>query len=445
MSQVLQATAGRINLRSFFLQFSIVFLLILTLPLDGYYYQQPASIHLYDIHFQDLFQLANYIPFLGHAGQWGWQSFTGWVWALGLALVLSLVWAYYDKKFIGQEAWWFYGLRVVLRFRLAAALLSYGLILAFAVQAPPPALSDLHTKYGFFLPWRVYYDSLAVSSAGYGWTLGIIEILAGIALLFRRTALAGAGIAAFLLINVVLANFAYELGDHIISVYLLLAAFAIISYDAPRLYRLLFKEQQTQADRFTPAFTGRWPLIRLALKGLFSLYFIVYAFLLFKSSLTDKWPFPNTPGLQGAEGFYDVRQFNLNGLDRPYSFTDSLRWEDVVFEKWNTLSVNVNRPISVNYARPAVSWQPTALQRTYEGLGNGERLFFTYEVNGDHISLINKNEPSDLYEFDIARPSAGKILLTGKDHAGNSLQLELNKVDKKYLLYLGRRRPVKVY
>lgn len=445
MTQVLQAAAGRINLRSFVLQLGIVFLLVLTLPLDRYYYQQIASIHPGDIHFQDLFQLANYVPFLGHAVQWGWQSFAGWAWALGLALVLSLVWAYYDKKFITQEALWYYGLRVILRYRLAAGLLSYGLILLFSVQAPYPALSDLHTKYGFFLPWRIYYDSLAVSSAEYAPTLGLIEILGGILLLFRRTALVGAGIAAFLLINIVLANFAYELGDHIISVYLLLTAFVIISYDVPRLYRLLFREQPTQADRFTPLFTKRWQKVRLALKALFLVYFIIYAFLLFRSSLTDRWPFPNTPGLEGAEGFYDVRRFNLNGADRPYSLTDSLRWEDVVFEKWNTISVNVNRPVAVNYTRPAVSWQPTALLRTYEGLGNGERLFFTYQVEGDHLSLVNKNDPTDLYEFDISRPARDQILLEGRDHSGNRLQLELNKVDKKYLLRLGRRHPVKVY
>ncbi|MBN9380987.1 MAG: hypothetical protein J0H74_09485 [Chitinophagaceae bacterium] len=445
MTQVLQAAADRINIRSFALQFGIVFLLILTLPLDRYYYRQISAIHLGNIHFQDLFQFANYIPFLGHAGRWGLQSFAGWGWALGLALVLSLIWSYYDKKFLGNEAYWYYGLRVVLRYRLAAALLSYGFILIFAVQAPYPALSDLHTKYGFFLPWRIYYDSLAVSSAGYVPTLGLIEVLGGIFLLFRRTSLIGAGIAAFLLINIVLANFAYELGDHVISVYLLLIALVLIAYDAPRLYQLLFKEKTTQPDKFDPVFSGKWPKTRLILKGGFVIFFFIYASLLLKSSYRGKWPFPDTPGLQGAEGFYDVRHFSSNGIDRPYSLTDSLRWEDVVFEKWNTLSVNVNRQVPVNYTRPAVTYQATALLRTYEGLGNGDRLFYTYEIHGNHLSLVNKNDPADTYELDITRPSAGQILLEGSDHSGNRLQIQLNKINKKYLLYLGRRHPVKVY
>lgn len=445
MTQVLQAAADRINIRSFALQFGILFLLILTLPLDKYYLRQISVIRLGNIHFQDLFQLANYTPFLGHAGEWGLQSFAGWCWALGLALILSLIWSYYDKKFIGNESYWYYGLRVVLRYRLAIALLSYGFILVFAVQAPYPALSDLHTKYGFFLPWKIYYDSLAVSSAGYAPTLGLIEILGGILLLFRRTTLIGAGIAAFLLINIVLANFAYELGDQVISVYLLLIALVLIGYDAPRLYQLLFKEKTTPSDKFDPVFSGKWSKTRLILKGGFVMFFLAYASLLLKNSHTGKWPFPDTPGLQGAEGFYDVHQFSFNGVDRPYSLTDSLRWEDVVFEKWNTLSINVNRQVPVNYTRPAVTYQATAFLRNYEGLGNGDRLFYTYEIQDNHLTLVNKNDPADTYKLDITRPSSGQILLEGSDHSGNRLQIQLNKINKKYLLYLGRRRPVKVY
>lgn len=433
MTQVLQAVANRINIRSFVLQFGIIFLLLLTLPSGRYFYQHITSLHWGNIHFQDLFQLVNY------------AGFTGWFWAVVLGLLSAAIWTSYDKKFALVEDYWYYGLRVLLRYRLAAALLSYGSILLFAVQTPPPALSDLHTRYGFFLPWRIYYDSLAVSSAGYGPTLGFIEIVGGLLLLFRRTALIGAGIAAFLLINIVLANFAYELGDQTISVYLLLISFVLIAYDAPRLYQLLFREKKTLADRFDPGFRGKWATVRLVLKGLFVVFFIAYASLLFKSHLFDKWPYPDTPGLEGAEGFYDVRHFNLNGTDRPYSLVDSVRWEDVVFEKWNTVSVNVNRSVPINYTRPSIAYQGTGIERVYENLGNGERLFYTYEVNGDHLTFVNKNDANDVYAFDLRRPATGQIVLEGKDHLGNKLLIQLNRVDKKYLLNLGRRRPVKVY
>jgi hypothetical protein len=433
------------QVRKFILQFGIVFLLILTLPLGGDYYRNIGDLRSGDLHFQHLFQLANYIPLLGHGGEWGLNSFAGWFWALGISLVLAVIWSYYDKAFAWNEARWYYGLRVLLRYRLAAALFSYGFILLFSLQAPYPALSDLHTKYGFFLPWRVYYDSLAVSSAGYGPTLGFVEILGGVLLLFRRTALIGAGIATFLLINIVLANFAYGLGDQVISVYLLLIALVLVAYDGPRLYQLLFREGRTLADRFEPVFTGKWVKARLVLKVLFVVFFVGYSTLVFKDSVIDKWPFPDTPGLSGAEGFYDVRHFNLNGADRPYSLTDSLRWEDVVFEKWNTLSVNVNRRVPINYIRPAVAYQGTGIGRVYENLGNGERLFYTYEVKGDHLTLVNKNDGEDVYELDLKRPAAGQIVLEGRDRSGNKLLVELDKVDKKYLLYLGRRHPVKVY
>src|SRR6186713_873556 len=95
MAQAIYAVDKRENLRPFLLQFGIVFLLILTLPLDRHYYQTLGSIQIGHIHFQDLFQLANYVPFLGHAGAWGWESFAGWSWALALAFVAAAIWTRY--------------------------------------------------------------------------------------------------------------------------------------------------------------------------------------------------------------------------------------------------------------------------------------------------------------------------------------------------------------
>src|SRR5882757_6198539 len=132
MTQLLleATTAGkREKNRAFILQFGIVFLLLLTLPLSGYYYHAIATFHIGHIHFQDLFQLANYIPFLGHDPRGGFQSFEGWLWAVAAGLALTAIWTYYDKSFIAYEDLWYYGLRVLLRYRLAAALFSYGFLL----------------------------------------------------------------------------------------------------------------------------------------------------------------------------------------------------------------------------------------------------------------------------------------------------------------------------
>lgn len=431
--------------KTFLLQWSIVFFVLLTFPLGSHYYHSFPIIHFTDIHFQDLFQITNYVPFLGYASSWGIHSFTGWLWAFLAAFLAALLWLSVDKRFTLHFDDWYYSIRVLLRYRLAIALFGYGIILLFSLQAPYPSLSDLHTKYGYFLPWKIYYHSLAVSSASYQSTLGSIEIFAGILLLFRRTTVIGASIAAFLLINVVLVNFAYELGDHVVSVYLFIISVFLIGYDAPRLYRLLVIEKTALADSFHPSHNVTFNRLRIVLKSLFVLLIVFYGFMVFKSSRTDRWPYPTDLGIPNAEGFYDVSRFNYNGTDHPYSLTDSLRWENVVFEKWNTLSIEINHVVPINLDNPKIQYQRSPFRRTYENIGNGERLFYSYTYGKGHLYLVNKNDAKDTYRFVLKKLSPDHLLLDGLDHIGNKIHIDLNRVKKSYLLYLGRRHPVKIY
>jgi hypothetical protein len=413
-------------LNKYLFQASFVFLLLLTLPIDPYYYRELFA-HANSSPFKAIFRLLDYVPYWGYYSAWDLKSFTGWLWALGLALVVAVIWNRTDKKFDYDR--WNYFLRVILRYRLAIALLAYGVLLLFPIQAPFPSLSDLHTKYGDFLPWKIYYHSLGVSTAGYEPTLGIAEIITGLLLLWRRTTIIGAGLASAILINVVLVNFAYDLGSHVLSVYLLLISTVLIAHDAPRLWALLVKEKAATADHYEPVVSKqlrRWGRIA------FFLFFIIYAGLAFGKG-NDK----NTPGIKGADGYYNVSHFVTNNQELPYSLTDTSRWQDVVLEKWNTLSVRINKSVFPSLQSPD--------DDTYENVGNGGRIFYSYVLKDSTLRLVNENNPSDVYQFVLKQPAADTFLLDGADHNGHPLHIELDKINKTYLLYLGRRKPVKVY
>ena len=45
------------------------------------------------------------------------------------------------------------------------------------------------------------------------------------------------------------------------------------------------------------------------------------------------YQYPQNPGLRDASGLYNVSDFRINGTTLPYSLTDSVRWQNVVFEK----------------------------------------------------------------------------------------------------------------
>lgn len=426
----------------FLFRIAFIFLLLLTIPLSGQYWGRIFSISLSHIHFQDLFQVTNYVPRFINFSYWGWASYAGWGVALVLAVISAVIWGFAEKTPAKNYAQLYYWLRVTLRFRLAVALIGYGVIKLFPVQIPYPTLSDLHTAYGDFLPWKIYYLSTGVASAGYEQTLGAIEIFAALLLFYRRTALIGAGLSVAVLVNIVLANFAYQLGDHVYSVYLLIIAAFIVGYDVPRLYNLLVKERLAKADNFQPARLFK-PVVGYGLKIALLLFAVTYASLTYASYSNSKWPYSNTPGLPKAAGVYNVREFKINNTELPYSATDTTRWQDVVFEKWNVLSIHINKHIPIDLAGPQLDYQPDSL-RNYESEGNGGRVFYRYAFNDSTLQLTNKTTPADKATLKISRPDASTIILSGVNSHHDSLYVVLDKIKKQYLLDKGRRKPVTV-
>ncbi|AZI23826.1 beta-carotene 15,15'-monooxygenase [Pedobacter sp. G11] len=426
-------------LRGFAFRTTFVFLLLLTIPLTGTYYRQLFKTDW--SHFQDVFQAANYVPKFFIGSDWGFGSFYGWGIALIISLIAAYFWGFLVKDINQKEPELYYWLRVIVRFRLAIALLSYGIIKIFPVQLPGPTLSDLHTAYGDFLPWKLYYLSTGVASAYYEQSLGAIEFLAGLLLMFRRTTIIGAGLATALLVNIVLINYAYHLSDQLYSVYLLILSVFLLLYDTPRLYNLLVKERRAKPDEFNPAYK---PKLKLPLKFAVIVFAIFFSTITYANYRNSNWPYPNTPGLAKAAGFYNVESFQWNGEQKPYSLTDSLRWVDVVFEKWNVLSIRKNINAPINPVSPSLTFQKNGLG-DYESKGNAGRFFYTYILSGSKLKLTNNNDPTDTLQLSISRTDNDIILLNGVDAKHDSLKVSLKKLPKEYLLQKGRRKKVSVY
>ncbi len=254
---------------------------------------------------------------------------------------------------------------------VAVGFIAYGLLQFFPVQFPRPTLSDLHSNYGDFLQWKMYYLTNGLARAGYEQALGLLEIAGGALLLWQSTVTIGAVISASLLINILLANFAYQLGDHIYATILLLAAVFLLLHDAIRLLDLLVLQRPAKADHFKPVLPSvrarQW---RLAGKSVVAAFILFYGASVYYGYRHTNWPLPDTAGaLNGSAGYYNVREFEVNGRVIPYSLTDPVRWQNVVFEKWNTISVRSNRPVPIIVSAPVVAYESD--ERTYEFAGNG--------------------------------------------------------------------------
>ncbi len=429
------------------LRVAFIFFIIQILPIDLDFWTRFFRLEWSTGSFENLFGLTSWSPhFLSasHIPQWGIGSFANQTIAFLIALTGAAIWSL-GKPAQTDYTKLYYWLRLLLRIRLSIAILPYGLIKLFHIQIPAPTLSDLNTAYGDFLPWKIYYLTTGASSAGYEATLGLLEAAGALLLLSRRTTLIGAALITALLTNITVANFAYRVGTHVYCTYLLSLALALVAYDIPRLYQLLVLRRQAQPDRFLSSFGEKNKRKKQLAKAIYLLLVLSFTIAIAIQHHTDRWPYPSTAGIRNSAGYYNVREFSINGRLLPYSLTDSTRWQNVVFEKWNTLTIRINKPVAADLSRPAIEYQPD-LERTYESAGNGGRLFYSYlaDTANNLLHLQHKNGNAAGYNLAYQQSGDSLLTLTGTTNTGDSVRIILERNDKKYLLKEGRRVPRKI-
>ncbi|WP_231590751.1 DoxX family protein [Hymenobacter terrenus] len=413
-------------------RFVFVYFLLQVVPLDWKYYRDIVS-GWSGLSVGDIFRLAHYTPRFFD----GPDTFANWTVVAGIAAVVAVVWGQLDRT-RREYRTLHYWLRVLVRYRLAAALLGYGFIKLFPMQAPLPSLSHLNTHYGDLSDWKIFSLSLGIVPS-YQSFLGLVEVLSALLLLSRRTASTGAFVLLSFLGNVFLSNLAYEGGEYVYSFYLITLGLLVLWYDLGRLNSLLTLERPTRPNRFRLNLPEGWPRIaKRAAKVAFVLLFVgVYGAKSYAAYQAGGYHYTTAPGLPNAAGLYNVREFRLNGQVHPYSATDPERWQDVVFEKWATLSVRSPRPVVLDNSNTE-NIPARDPDRNYEFAGAAGRHYYGYTLHpdGQHLTLQNRNkqESTKPLVLRLTRPNANTIVLAGPDEQGRELYVVLEKRAKKYLL-----------
>jgi len=152
------------------LRFFTIFFLLLTIPLDYKFYVYLFSGDWLDFNITDLIRIVSYLPsFFNEVDSETHLSLDGfysWGLAFVLAIVGVFVWNSLEKRrdapFLSDDRI-YYWLRVLLRYKLAFILVAYGAIKTFPLQFPFPSLSNLHTNYGDFLPWKIWNHTVGIA------------------------------------------------------------------------------------------------------------------------------------------------------------------------------------------------------------------------------------------------------------------------------------------
>jgi hypothetical protein len=122
-------------------------------------------------------------------------------------------------------------LRFFLRLTCGMFMITYGLAKVFPFQMPPPSIAILNETAGNMAPMTFLWNLIGLNPV-YEIICGSAEVLGGILLLYRRTALAGALFSTFVVTNVVLYNFCYDVPVKLFAVNLLLACIFLALPDA---------------------------------------------------------------------------------------------------------------------------------------------------------------------------------------------------------------------
>jgi uncharacterized membrane protein YphA (DoxX/SURF4 family) len=434
----------------FLLRLAVLFFVILSIPYDLHLYRSLSGEFFA---FENWLQLATYrtsfIPESLYVGI-NLEGYYNWLIAFVVAVLGAFLW---NRKQYGKDAnheQLYYWLRVLIRYRLALVAIFFGVVKFLPIQIPGATISDLHTEYGDYLLWKLYYLTNGISTAGYVPVIGVLEIVGGLLLLNNRTTVVGAGILLAVFLNVVLVNYVYDIGEQVYSSFLFLLAFVLLLYDLPRLYTLFVKEGTTYPDTFVPYYNPKVSKIRPVLQVLFLVVISIFSVQAYLSWQDTNSPFPYKAGIKNSAGVYDVRDFIVNGDTLAYSLTDSVRWQNVVFEEWNTLSIRENSKVKIDSLKPRILDQLNN-DRNYEQLGNGGRHFYRYEYkNGKDdepstIKLFNKTDTAKFYTFTYKQINEKEVQLNGTDWKGDTLSVTLDRLPKRYLLKEGRRKPIKIY
>ncbi len=435
---------------------AFVFFTLMSIPLSGKYYKMLFSINWFNLGYRDLTNLGrfspDFLPIATESGRWGLASYSSYASLLLVAVIVGLIWSALDKKTLNYRVL-YYWLRVLVRYRVAIGMIEFGLVKVFLIQMPEAPLGTLHTNFGDITAQKLYWLSVGVVP-WYEITLGMVEVIAGLLLFFRKTIFLGALLTVAASANIVYINFAYDGGVHVYSSYfVILCAFLMIPYLGDY-YKLLVKEEEVQPVRSYPGFvTPAQKIGRNVVKwGIIFLFTVVIGYLHVQNQnhkpLTKD---PITAGIAGTKGYYEVSEFKLNNEVVPYSPLDSVRWQDVTFEKYSTITFKVNKPIKLDLANGAPA--KTDLERNWELTGiAGGRQFYYYEA--DTINLVlklynkhlekkkgrdtkkEKEKEAHVPDFvlKIERPSQTRIILHGLNKKQDSIFVQLDRIDKTYAL-----------
>ena len=304
--------------------------------------------------------------------------------ALGIALIVAVIWGVFDRSRKRHETVSTI-FRIYVRFTLAAAMVTYGALKVIPSQFPPPGLDRLVQPFGDASPMGLLWTFMGFSR-GYEMFCGAAELLGGLLLTVRRTALLGALVSAAVLSNIVAMNFLFDVPVKLYSSLLLLMALIVAAPDLRRLANFFVLHRPVDAVPMEPLFRRR--ALETASLVVRTLAVVAYVGLMLNTAQTQRKQYGDLAPRSPLAGVWNVTELEIDGVAHPPLITDATRWRRVVFDS----------PL-------AMSIQLMSDERQRYGLKLDEKT--------KTITLTKRFDAKTKMKFAYSRPAADTLLMQG--------------------------------
>lgn len=306
---------------------------------------------------------AELVPMNGSGDtSFGWAQ----LWTvLSISFAGMIIWSVADasRRSYARLNYW---LCLFVRYYLIMVLFSYGIIKLFRMQMVFPNPSQLATPLGDFLPMRFSWLFIGYSEP-YQFFSGLMEVIAALLLLYRRTATLGVIVATGVFLNVAVLNMSYDIPVKIFSMQMVLCCFFLLANEMDRILCFFVYNRPAEACslyhyRFT---TRAMKITRCVLKVIFivvSVGLVIYEVYGWRKEYMS-----DTKDMVFRAALYDVVYYSVTNDSGAVSQPDSMLWKNVAFDArdYGTIAT-ADTTFRKNYGRAAFVYKTDTLEKTFK-------------------------------------------------------------------------------
>jgi len=245
------------------------------------------------------------------------------------AIFLTILWSILDRN-RGEYNTPFYWFIVILRVFVIVSMLLYGFVKIFQIQFQSASFLRLLQPLGEFSPMGLAWTYMGYSK-GFAMFAGIMEVIGGLLLIYRKTATLGAFIVIGVMTQVAMMNFMFDIPVKLYSVHLILMGLIIFLTDIQRFSAVFIKNKAVEAyDFYYPNSSESYH------KNIAKVKKIVLPILLIAASTLGYLGQLNVTDVNhrpALYGIWEAKIFIKNNDTIPALITDKNRWRYLVIER----------------------------------------------------------------------------------------------------------------